>query len=400
MSQSLQSNILKLYLIKIAKWFMLFMPIVVLFYEENGLELRHVFILQAIYSVSIVALEIPSGYLADAWGRKHTLVLGSILGFFGFLTYSFSYGFTGFLIAEIILGIGQSLISGADSALLYDSLLETGKKDDYIKYEGRLVSIGNFAEAFAGILGGLLATLSLRYPYYVQTLVSAIAIPASLMLYEPQTHKKQIKMSFNHILQIVKYSLYGNKELMWNIIFSSVIGAATLTMAWFVQPYLKLVALPLSMFGIMWTLLNLTVGFSSMYAHKIEFYFKQKKTMVGIAILIPAGFIIVSRINALWGIGILFLFYIIRGIATPVLKDYINQLCDSNIRATILSVRNFVIRIIFAIVGPFFGWYTDKFSLQEALFLSGIIFLIAALFTLVMQLKTTKYSNLQAITKD
>ena len=106
-------------------------------------------------------------------------------------------------------------------------------------------------------------------------------------------------MSFNHIMQIVKYSLYGNKELMWNIIFSSVIGAATLTMAWFVQPYLKLVALPLSMFGIMWTLLNLTVGFSSMYAHKIEFYYKQKKTIIGIAILIPLGFIVLSSINAL-----------------------------------------------------------------------------------------------------
>ncbi|HAN19520.1 MAG: MFS transporter [Bacteroidetes bacterium GWC2_33_15] len=393
MSKSLQSNILKLYLVKIAKWFMLFMPIVVLFYEENGLELRHVFILQAIYSVSIVALEIPSGYLADAWGRKYTLVLGSILGFFGFLTYSFSYGFTGFLIAEIILGIGQSLISGADSALLYDSLLESGKKEEYIKYEGRLVSTGNFAEAFAGILGGLLATMSLRYPYYVQTVISATAIPASMLLIEPKTHKKIIKMSLNHILKIVRYSLHDNKELKWNIIYSSVIGAATLTMAWFVQPYLNLVALPLSFFGIMWTLLNLTVGISSMYAHKIEFRLKQPNTIIGIAILIPAGFIALSRIHALWGIAILFLFYIFRGIATPVLKDYINRLCDSDVRATVLSVRNFVIRVFFAVIGPLAGWYSDKYTLQSALLLSGLIFLFFALTTQVFLLKRIKSDN-------
>jgi len=372
---------------------MLFMPIVVLFYEENGLELRHVFILQAIYSVSIVALEIPSGYLADAWGRKYTLVLGSILGFFGFLTYSFSYGFTGFLIAEIILGIGQSLISGADSALLYDSLLESGKKEEYIKYEGRLVSTGNFAEAFAGILGGLLATMSLRYPYYVQTVISATAIPASMLLIEPKTHKKIIKMSLNHILKIVRYSLHDNKELKWNIIYSSVIGAATLTMAWFVQPYLNLVALPLSFFGIMWTLLNLTVGISSMYAHKIEFRLKQPNTIIGIAILIPAGFIALSRIHALWGIAILFLFYIFRGIATPVLKDYINRLCDSDVRATVLSVRNFVIRVFFAVIGPLAGWYSDKYTLQSALLLSGLIFLFFALTTQVFLLKRIKSDN-------
>jgi len=96
MQHNLNNNIFKLYLIKIAKWFMLFMPIVVLFYEDNGLEMRHIFLLQAIYSISIVILEIPSGYFADALGRKYTLVIGTIMGFLGFLVYSFSYGFTGF----------------------------------------------------------------------------------------------------------------------------------------------------------------------------------------------------------------------------------------------------------------------------------------------------------------
>lgn len=390
MKQSLQSNVIKLYIIKIAKWFMLYMPIVVLFYKDNGLEMRHVFILQAIYSVAIVALEIPSGYLADSLGRRVTLILGTILGFFGFLTYSFSFGFTGFLIAEVILGLGQSLISGADSALLYDTLLERGKKDLYIKFEGRMVSVGNFAEAIAGILGGLLATLSLRYPYYAQTLVAFMGIPAALSLIEPLKHKKQLKMKFADILGIVKYALHDNKELKWNIIFSSVIGAATLTMAWFVQPYFEMILLPVGLFGIFWTILNLTVGFSAMLAHKVELKLKQVKFMIGISILIPFGYIIVSRINALWGIAILFIFYIIRGLATPVLKDYINRLCDSDIRATVLSVRNFVIRVFFAIIGPIVGWYTDHYSLQAALLLSGIVFLVLAGFTLIMQLNKLK----------
>jgi MFS family permease len=369
---------------------MLFMPIVVLFYEDNGLEMRHVFILQAIYSVSIVVLEIPSGFLADAMGRKKTIIIGTVLGTLGFATYSFSYGFIGFLIAEIILGIGQSLISGADSALLYDTLLESGKKEKYIKYEGRLISVGNFSEAIAGILGGLLATLSLRYPYYAQTLIAAIAVPASILLKEPDTHKKMLTISFKNILQVVKYALHDNKELKWNIIFSSVIGASTLTMAWFVQPYFKLIALPLAFFGLMWTLLNLTVGFSSMFADKIENYFKFKKLLIGITIFIPAGFIFISQINTLWGIAVLFIFYYIRGIATPVLKDYINKLCDSDVRATVLSVRNFVIRIIFAILGPFVGWYTDNFSLEQALLITGIIILALASATLIIHLRQRK----------
>ncbi|MGC9375280.1 MAG: MFS transporter [Bacteroidales bacterium] len=387
MQHKLKSNILKLYIIKIAKWFMLFMPIVVLFYEDNGLAMRHVFLLQAIYSVSIVILEIPSGYLADVLGRKSTLVIGTIMGLLGFLTYSFSYGFTGFLVAEIILGIGQSLISGADSAMLYDTLQEDGKKEQYIKFEGRMISIGNFAEAIAGILGGLLAGISLRYPYYAQTMVSFIGVPAAILLIEPQKHREVIKLKLQDILKIVKYALYDHKELKWNIIFSSVIGSATLTMAWFVQPYFEIIALPVTLFGIFWTMLNLTVGVSAIFAHKIEYKLKQTKTMLWITILIPAGYIAISRIQALWGLGVLFIFYFVRGVATPVLKDYINKLCDSNIRATVLSVRNFVIRIFFAIIGPFVGWYTDTFNLQAALLLSGIIFFLLAALTFVIYLK-------------
>jgi hypothetical protein len=158
-------------------------------------------------------------------------------------------------------------------------------------------------------------------------------------------------------------------------------------MAWFVQPYFEMIALPVTLFGIFWTMLNLIVGVSAIFAHKIEFKLKQTKTLLWITILIPAGYIAISRIQALWGIGILFIFYFVRGVATPVLKDYINKLCDSNIRATVLSVRNFVIRIFFAIIGPFVGWYTDTFSLQAALLLSGIIFFIVAALTLVIYLK-------------
>ncbi len=101
---------------------MLYMPIVVPFYESNGLSMKDIMILQAVYSIAIVVLEVPSGYLADVIGRKKTLIIGAVFGVFGFTTYSLSFGFMGFLVAEIILGIGQSCISGADSAMLYDSL--------------------------------------------------------------------------------------------------------------------------------------------------------------------------------------------------------------------------------------------------------------------------------------
>ena len=72
---------------------MLYMPIVVPFYESNGLMMKDIMILQAVYSIAIVILEVPSGYLADVWGRKKTLLLGAIMGVIGFATYGVSHGF-------------------------------------------------------------------------------------------------------------------------------------------------------------------------------------------------------------------------------------------------------------------------------------------------------------------
>ena len=116
----MKQNILALYLIKFSKWFSLVMPIIVLFYEDHGLGLQDV--------VAAVTLEIPSGYLADVWGRKKCLILGCILFFGGYLCYSFTSTFTAFLFAEILLGTGQTLVNGADSALLYDTTVRYKKR--------------------------------------------------------------------------------------------------------------------------------------------------------------------------------------------------------------------------------------------------------------------------------
>lgn len=383
MSGSYLSNIPRLYLIKISKWFMLFMPIIVLFYQENGLGMADVLLLKGIYSIVIVIFEIPSGYFADVWGRKKTIIIGSILGTMGFIMYDFSSAFSGFLIAELMLGIGQSFISGSDSALLYDSLLKENRQKDYIKMEGRMLSLGNFAETLAAIAGGFLAEISLRTPFTFQIFVAALAIPAALTLTEPSFENKR-KGSFSDILQIVRASLFTNKILKRTIYFSAIIGTSTLTFAWFIQPFLQQLGLSPSRIGFIWSALNLTVALVTLYAYRIEKLLGKTNTIVAIAILISIGYVAIGTIESLWAIAFLFMFYIVRGVATPVLKDYINRLTTSDVRATVLSVRSFIIRFLFAVIGPFLGWYADKFSLQDALWLAGIVFFILSGYTIIL----------------
>ena len=380
MNPTVKSNIVKLYIIKVSKWLMLTMPILFLFYKENGLSTQDLFLLKAAYSISIVFMEVPSGYFGDMWGRKNSLILGSTLGFIGFALYTVSHGFWSFLACELILGIGQSFISGSDSALLYDTLLAAGEKRHYTRIEGKLISLGNFAEAIAAPIGVLLAVISFRTTFIFQAMVAFTALPAALSLYEPHvpktannghaaamTKKSPAVLKSTAMLDIIRYTLIENRLLKWHIFYSSVMGTATLTMAWFVQPCLDHFQISLGLYGVIIPLLNLTAGFMAIHAWKVETRLGQDKTTLFIVFSISTGYLMIGNLTTHLAIFSLFLFYLARGIATPVLRNYINEITPSEIRATVLSIRSLVIRLSFVIVGPLLGWFADISGVPAAL---------------------------------
>jgi len=374
MSFSLKRNLSALYLIKVAKWMNLVMPIIVLFYKSNGMTMQDIFTLQAIYSVTLMFLEIPTGYFADHAGRRTSMLVGSVFGFAGYLIYSTSTTFWNFAFAETTLGIGMSLISGADSAMLYDSLASAGSSGKYTRLEGRITSIGNFAEAFAGIIGGLLAAISLRTPYFFQAGIAFLAIPAALILREPTVHGNIRKPGFRDISSIVVNVLYHDRKLFWNTIFSAVTGVSTLTMAWFAQPFLIKAGLRVNLFGLVWALLNLTVGITAMFAWRIESKLGPRRTVILFTVFLLLGYFELAMAGTITGFIFLLFFYMARGLATPTLRNYINVIAKSETRATVLSVRNFIIRALFALLAPLYGLITDRYGLSTALLLAGGIF--------------------------
>ncbi len=376
MGKSLESNITKLYIIKIAKWFMLTMPILMLFYKDMGFSDKESFQLKAFYSIAIVIFEIPSGYVADVIGRKKTLIIGSILGTLGFVVYATTSGYYYFLIAEVILGIGQSFVSGADSALLYDSLKGLNRDKEYIKYEGRNFTVGNYAEAIAGLLGGTLAAIHMRLPFILQSGIAFMAVPASIMLIEPALSKVRQKPGIKDILNIVWYALVKNAKLRYNLIYSSIMGTATLTMAWIYQLYLSNIGFTSYYIGATHTVLNLIVGTTTLYAYRIEARLKPKLTIWFTSIIITGSYIIAGYINSAWILVVLVIFYFSRGIATPVLKDYINRITSSDIRATVLSIRSLLIRAFFAVIAPLVGYLSDNYNRAYSMKMIGIAFTV------------------------
>ena len=362
-----------MYLLKGIMWFMVSMPIIVLFFQEHGLSLSKVMILQSVYSISVALFEIPSGYIADIFGRKKAIIISTILSFIGYVLFSFFSDFTVFIIAEILIGVGGSLMSGSDSAIIYDTLIENNNKKKYTKVEGKNYAIGNFSEAIAGILGGILAASSIYYPVYIQTIILSFSIPIAFSIIEPKINNTYTKKKDLKIRNILKNTLFYDKKLKWLIIFSATMGVATLSIAWFCQPFFKSINIPIVYFGLIWSILNLSVGITSYNSYRIEKNMSPIKIMTIISILMPICFFFISVVNSIFSLLFILLIYLIRGIVTPLLRNYINIEISSEKRATVLSIRSFFIRITFASTAPLFAFFAENTSINYVFYLLSII---------------------------
>ncbi len=385
LSKSAKLNITKLYALLSTRSFMIVIPIITLYFQNHGLSLQQVFLLQVFFAIFLILIEVPSGYFADIFGRKKSLIIGAILGFIGWFVYWLSGDFSGFLLAEFFLALSTGFISGADSALLYDTLLTENAEKLYTKYEGRFLSLRTGTEAVAALLtGAMLLVMDFKELFFWQAIIMLLLIPIAISIKEPPQHKSTEKRP--GMLKIIKFVAHENKKLRYLNIFGAFLSASTLTMVWFSQPLWKSVGMPLVYFGIVWAFANLLVALSSFFAHKLDEWFSFKKLFTTLAFVPIALYALLAftvsnshLIPFYIIVGITMLFWLFRGVYNPIIKDYINRETSSDIRATVLSVQSLFNSLIFSALSPFLGWVADLWSFSTAFYASALIFGIPAI---------------------
>ena len=376
---SIKSNIWKLYILKGLEFAWFPIPVIIIFYENSDLSFEQSLLLKTILSLSIFIFEIPSGYFADIFGRKACLVSGGLIWTLGLLFYCFQTGFSAFAIAEILSGLAASLISGANTALGFDSLVKMNQEQNYRHVEGRLGAIAGVAEAICGLVGGLVAARNLVYPFYLQTICIFLYFLIALTLVEPNLHQSSINPSQaidrREIWQAIRFSLLENKKVKWLILFSANFGIATFLAVWLSQADMQSRGLAVSSFGFAWAAFHFILSFASFKATSIENILGTKKVFLGLVILLGLSYIFLGLINQVWGIIFIALIYFSRGVHSPLTLNLINQNLPSSIRATVLSINSFMFRLGFVAIAPVVGWITDTYNLDTALFLFGLIFI-------------------------
>ena len=131
-------------------------PILVLFLVAKGLSFTEIMVLQSISTIAVVLFEVPTGAVADKIGRKESLLLGSLLWAVSLGNYVVGNSFPMFMLAEVIFSLGATFKSGADNALIYDSLKVMGREKEFQGIEGKARSFALYAQGIAFPLMGIL----------------------------------------------------------------------------------------------------------------------------------------------------------------------------------------------------------------------------------------------------
>jgi MFS family permease len=391
---NIRTNLWKIYAFKLLSEFWVIVPILIPYYESNSLNKTQIFTIQAAYALSILILEIPSGYLADIFGRKKALILGAFFMPVGISVYVFTHTFYSFLLAEFIIAFGNSMRSGCDSAIIYDTLIQLKEEDAYKKFEGRSFYYARMGTAVSSISGGLLALLSLRLPFYANMATSALMLPLAFSLIEPYRKKLETAKPMKDILKISRFSLV-HPRLRLLILFGALIASTGTTGVWAYFLYYESVGIDIAYFGIIFALFQLSSAFGARQAHILEKKLGQKRSLY-LPLLIAPSFILLGILKTALLIPLIFLNAFLWGSAYPLLLDQMNRLIKSEVRATALSVANMMGSLSFVIVSPLFGKLVDSYSLSSAFIIMGIYFVVYGSITSVrLTHNLTSYSHLR-----
>jgi MFS family permease len=349
------------------------------FFLQQGLSLTQIFILQAIFSVAFLLWEIPSGLIADRFGRAFSIKLSGPISVVGLLAYGFSSHFWQFLVCELILALGSGLMSGIDTALLLDSLRADGREDDYIRLGQRISAAGFWAVvASVPIAIVLVQFISIRSTLIADGVLTGIGQIFTFKLAEAPRYADGIERQ--RLAAIIAIRELGRKaEVRWLVVLGSSLSTATYIAFWLSAPYYRSLGIPVVLFSV---LLAARSGVKAVLSRVIVPKKHFGTSMKGYAVMAGAVYLGMAT-GQLWLVWVVLGHDAIQALQTTPITGRLNAHIGHEYRATLNSAINLVQRLAYSLLGPLVGLVVDRAGLATGFVVTGLVCSTAAVVAIV-----------------
>jgi predicted MFS family arabinose efflux permease len=347
----------------------LFLPVLITFFLARGLDFTHIALLNSVYALTAIIFEVPTGALADRFGRCRAMMLGSLLMAIGCVVDFNGQGFWTFALGEGLLALGMTLTSGADSAYLYDLLLAHGREHEYRRHEGGATAAKLLGGAIALVAGGLVGRHAPAATYAATACVCAAASLVAMAMREPPFERKDESNFLVGIGHAARKTAV-DPALRFAVFFSLLIFTLLRMGLYLYPPYLNQAGLNTAWVGIVLALLSVVGAASAARIEPIRARLGEGRLVWGMPLLLAASYLALGRWFAIWGIGFLVVQALVNGLYSPFSKELLNrEIADSGQRATVLSVESMARRLAFGAFAPVAGVLIDAHGLHAALYL-------------------------------
>jgi hypothetical protein len=383
-------------------------PFIILIFREVGLSFLEIGLLYTIREIAINILEIPTGMMADAFGRRKAMVMAFVSYIVSFVIfYSFS-DFGMYAIAMVCFAFGEAFRSGTHKALILEHLRINGMEDQKVSYYGRTRAASQFGSAINSLIAAALVFFTGDYRY----MFLAAILPYALNLVNLITYPKALdgsltQLRWENLGEQMKQTLVGFRAIFKNLYaMKSILNSAGFTAFFkttkdYVQPIIQTFALSLPILitlqddkraaiviGFVFFILYLLSSYSSRSAAAFSKKFKSMTTAInstflaGAVLLLIAGWASWQQLSLL-SILVFVGLHIGQNLRKPLNVANISDQIERKMMASGLSIESQTVTLLTAILAPLLGGLADALGIGAALAVLGVLMLAMAMFAQV-----------------
>lgn len=362
--------------------FFILVPFRVIYFASIGLSASQIGIIFAMWPLFSLLFEIPTGAVADLYGRKFSVMLGWFMAGTAILLVPLSNNYYYLLVLFALQGIAQTFVSGAYDAWVVD-LLKKKLKGFVHGYFTNMTILLNSAFVFSGIVGSLIVAkfglVSIWYFSGATLIITNIFLFFGEEVYEPKkkfSFKKSLLNVWNQTRVSIKYG-YSHKVifplLMTMFLFGFMFSFYDF-ISW--TPYLKGLGFSDTAFGYLWSGMALMAALSPILGKWIVKKNQEKDALIKVAVTSLVWTVVFIFTNNLWmAVALAIATSIFEGVEVPAWQAYFHRFLPTKLRATIGSVRGMMFSLAAIFSLPLVGFLVDKIGGKATIIIGSLIYI-------------------------
>jgi len=353
---------------------------ITVFWNSIGMNQTAIGFTQMMFTIVILCLDIPMGYIADRFNRKVLNIIGDIGAAITFAFYAFAQNVYMAILAECMLGVFTAMTNGVDQSFVKFNAKKIDSTGELLKKTNtRMHTLKYVAMLIVVLMGGFIAKYSLRLtvllsfiPYFIGGILAIF-----IKDYNGKAqvkHKNPVKDLLSNVKEIIK------TPKVKTYLLSYIIGREiTHAQIWILTPLLIMVGVPIEIVSLGWIFNNIMQIIGSKIAEKMIHIKTSNK--FAIPILIESIWIIILIVNT--NIVTVWLFTLnglVQGLVSGNLVTPLQEETKDEIQTSVMSIASTGARLLYIPLVYFIN-YLGNMELQLALVGVAVIFIPLGLFT-------------------